>query len=113
MASSSRGCRFGPESCCACAPRDLVELATTADVAVEPIALPMDHPFHLHGFRFQVLDRDGVLEPYVSWKDTVNVPKHSKVRIAVRFEDYAGRWMFHCHILDHEDMGMTGILQIR
>ena len=33
--------------------------------------------------------------------------------IVVRFEDYPGRWMFHCHILDHEDMGMMGILEIR
>ena len=73
----------------------------------------MDHPFHLHGFRFQVLDRDGVPEPYLSWKDSVNVPKHGKVRIAVRFEDFAGKWMFHCHILDHEDMGMMGILLLR
>jgi len=73
----------------------------------------MDHPFHLHGFRFQVLDRDGVPEPYVSWKDSVNVPKHGVVRIVVRFEDYAGKWMFHCHILDHEDMGMMGILEVR
>jgi bilirubin oxidase len=73
----------------------------------------MDHPFHLHGFRFQVLDRDGVPEPYLSWKDSVNVPKHSAVRIAVKFDDFPGKWMFHCHILDHEDMGMMGILQVR
>jgi bilirubin oxidase len=73
----------------------------------------MDHPFHLHGFRFQVLERDGVREPYLSWKDSVNVPKHSRVRVAVKFEDFAGKWMFHCHILDHEDMGMMGILLLR
>ncbi|HET7612684.1 MAG TPA: multicopper oxidase family protein, partial [Gemmatimonadaceae bacterium] len=35
----------------------------------------MDHPFHLHGFQFQVLDRDGVAEPYRSWKDMLNIPK--------------------------------------
>ena len=73
----------------------------------------MDHPFHLHGFQFQVLDRNGVPEPYVSWKDSVNVPKHSKVRIVVRFENFPGKWMYHCHILDHEDMGMMGILEVR
>ncbi len=72
----------------------------------------MDHPFHLHGFQFQVLDRNGVPEPFVSWKDSVNVPKHSKVRFAVRFENFPGKWMFHCHILDHEDMGMMGILEL-
>jgi FtsP/CotA-like multicopper oxidase with cupredoxin domain len=73
----------------------------------------MDHPFHLHGFRFQVLDRDGVPEPYASWKDTVNVPKHETVRLIVKFEDYPGLWMFHCHILDHEDAGMMGVLQVK
>ena len=87
-------------------------LGTTEIWLIENV-VGMDHPFHLHGFRFQVLDRDGVPEPYLSWKDSVNVPKHGRVRIAVRFEDFAGKWMFHCHILDHEDMGMMGILEVR
>jgi bilirubin oxidase len=73
----------------------------------------MDHPFHLHGFQFQVLDRDGVPEPFRSWKDTVNVPKHQTVRLIVRYDDYPGKWMFHCHILAHEDMGMMGVLEVR
>jgi len=72
----------------------------------------MDHPFHLHGFQFQVLDRDGVPEPFRSWKDTVNVPRHSVVHLIVRYTDYAGKWMFHCHIMDHEDQGMMGILEV-
>jgi len=73
----------------------------------------MDHPFHLHGFQFQILDRDGVPEPYRSWKDVVNVRKHQTVRVIVRFDDFPGKWMFHCHILDHEDHGMMGILEVR
>lgn len=73
----------------------------------------MDHPFHLHGFQFQVLDRNGVPEPYRSWKDVVNVPKHETVRFIVRFDDYAGKWMFHCHILNHEDRGMMGVLELK
>lgn len=73
----------------------------------------MDHPFHLHGFQFQILDRDGVPEPYRSWKDVVNVRKHQTVRVVVRFDDFPGKWMFHCHILDHEDHGMMGILEVR
>ena len=73
----------------------------------------MDHPFHLHGFRFQVLDRNGVPEPFRSWKDTVNVPKHETARLIVRYARFPGRWMFHCHILDHEDHGMMGILEVR
>jgi FtsP/CotA-like multicopper oxidase with cupredoxin domain len=86
-------------------------LNTTEIWQVENV-VDMDHPFHLHGFQFQVLDRNGVPEPYVSWKDSVNVPKHAKVRFAVRFENFAGKWMYHCHILDHEDMGMMGILEL-
>jgi FtsP/CotA-like multicopper oxidase with cupredoxin domain len=86
-------------------------LNTTEIWQVENV-VTMDHPFHLHGFQFQVLDRDGVPEPYVSWKDSVNVPKHGKVRFAVRYENFPGKWMFHCHILDHEDMGMMGILEV-
>jgi FtsP/CotA-like multicopper oxidase with cupredoxin domain len=73
----------------------------------------MDHPFHLHGFQFQVLERNGEPEPFVSWKDTVNVPKRQTVRIVVRFDRYPGKWMFHCHILEHEDAGMMGVLEVR
>jgi len=73
----------------------------------------MDHPFHLHGFQFQVLDRDGVKEPYLAWKDMLNIPKHSTARIIVRYDDYPGKWMFHCHILDHEDHGMMGVLEVK
>ena len=72
----------------------------------------MDHPFHLHGFQFQVLDRGGVPEPFSSWKDVVNVRKHETVRFIVRYDDFPGDWMFHCHILDHEDHGMMGVLRV-
>ncbi len=73
----------------------------------------MDHPFHLHGFSFQVLDRNGVPEKDRRWKDTVNVPKHETVRFIVKYDDNPGLWMFHCHILDHEDHGMMGVLQVK
>ena len=73
----------------------------------------MDHPFHLHGFQFQLLDRNGVPERDRCWKDTVNVPKHETVRFIVRFDAHPGKWMFHCHILDHEDHGMMGVLEIK
>lgn len=73
----------------------------------------MDHPFHLHGFQFQVLDRNGVPEKQRKWKDTVNVPKHQTARFVVRFDNYPGKWMFHCHILDHEDAGMMGVLEVK
>jgi FtsP/CotA-like multicopper oxidase with cupredoxin domain len=86
-------------------------LGTTEIWEIENL-VGMDHPFHLHGFQFQVLDRNGAPEPFRSWKDTVNVPKHETVRFVVRFADYPGKWMFHCHILDHEDLGMMGVLSV-
>jgi FtsP/CotA-like multicopper oxidase with cupredoxin domain len=73
----------------------------------------MDHPFHLHGFQFQVLDRNGVPERDRRWKDVVNVPRHQTARFVVRYDDHPGKWMFHCHILDHEDHGMMGILEVK
>jgi FtsP/CotA-like multicopper oxidase with cupredoxin domain len=73
----------------------------------------MDHPFHLHGFQFQVLDRNGVPEPFRAWKDVVNVPKHETARFIVRYDNYPGKWMYHCHILDHEDHGMMGVLEVK
>ena len=72
----------------------------------------MDHPFHLHGFQFQVLERNGVPEPFRAWKDMVNVPKHETAKFIVRYENHTGKWMFHCHILDHEDHGMMGVLEV-
>jgi FtsP/CotA-like multicopper oxidase with cupredoxin domain len=60
-----------------------------------------DHPFHLHGFFFQVLS-DGA----IAWKDTVNVPRKEQVRIAWLADDRPGEWMYHCHILEHHAMGM-------
>ena len=89
-----------------------VRLGATEIWQVENI-VGMDHPFHLHGFRFQVIDRNGVPEKDRRWKDTVNVPKHEEVRFVVKFDDFPGRWMYHCHILDHEDHGMMGILEVK
>lgn len=67
----------------------------------------MDHPFHLHGMFFQILD--GALAG--GNKDTVIVPKESTVKVAVKF-DAPGDWMFHCHILEHAERGMMGVLQV-
>jgi FtsP/CotA-like multicopper oxidase with cupredoxin domain len=71
-----------------------------------------DHPFHLHGFFFQVLDLNGVAPAVREWRDTVNVPVNGTVRIAVDFDARPGMWMFHCHILDHADAGMMGMVHL-
>lgn len=66
------------------------------------------HPFHLHGYFFQVLDDERIPE----WKDTVDLPSESELRIAVRFDERPGTWMYHCHILDHAESGMMGQVRV-
>ena len=71
------------------------------------------HPFHIHDIQFLILDRDGV-PPTASeagWKDTVLVYPNETVRFITQFNTYADPtipFMYHCHILEHEDRGMMG-----
>jgi plastocyanin len=71
-----------------------------------------DHPFHIHGYPFQVLSVGGTLPPVREWRDNVNVPASETLTLAVSFDDRPGTWMFHCHILDHADMGMMALLVV-
>jgi spore coat protein A len=84
------------------------------------------HPIHLHLVRFQILDRQPLDVPeYIynkrtrftgdrfppdanemGWKDTVRAAPHAVTRILVKFEGYAGRYVWHCHIAEHEDNEM-------
>jgi FtsP/CotA-like multicopper oxidase with cupredoxin domain len=72
-----------------------------------------DHPFHLHGFFFQVLDEDGAPPSVREWRDTANVPVDGVMRLLVTFDERPGMWMYHCHILDHADAGMMGMLLLQ
>jgi FtsP/CotA-like multicopper oxidase with cupredoxin domain len=71
----------------------------------------MDHPFHLHGMFFQVLNGRGAAAEHAGWKDTVNVPRETTLSFAVRLGE-PGMWMYHCHILEHAERGMMGELMI-
>jgi FtsP/CotA-like multicopper oxidase with cupredoxin domain len=73
---------------------------------------PVHHPFHLHGFFFQVIEVDGKPPAYLSWEDTVDVPAHGKVRIAWVPDDRPGEWMYHCHILEHHAAGMMAHFEV-
>ncbi|MDF9392836.1 multicopper oxidase family protein [Methylococcus capsulatus] len=80
----------------------------------------MDHPFHQHVNPAQVISISGGDSAYNSlytttpaWKDTVIVPAMGSVRLLVPVKDYAGTTVFHCHILEHEDMGMMGLWDIQ
>ena len=72
----------------------------------------MDHPFHLPTYPFQVLSRNGFPEAVVVWKDVANVRPGETVRIAVPLRDFTGRTVYHCHIVEHEDRGMMGTLEV-
>ena len=72
----------------------------------------MDHPFHIHGNAFQVISRNGQPESLLAWRDTVLVKRGETVRIRIPFKDFAGKTVYHCHVLDHEDLGMMGNLMI-
>ena len=67
------------------------------------------HPFHIHGVQFRIIKRNGTDPPLNErgWKDTVMVDMGEEVRILVKFEK-KGIFMYHCHILEHEDSGMMG-----
>lgn len=75
----------------------------------------MDHPFHIHGTQFQVIERevDGKVAPasYRAWHDTVNLKSGETVRLKM-VQHFKGIRMFHCHILEHEGAGMMGQLQV-
>jgi FtsP/CotA-like multicopper oxidase with cupredoxin domain len=77
---------------------------------------PIPHPMHIHNVQFQVVQRtspgtssyatinQGLVD--TGWKDTVLVWPGERVKVAMMFAPYAGMYMYHCHILEHEDMTM-------
>ena len=73
----------------------------------------MAHPFHIHTNKFQIISQNGQSAPYAAWKDVVSVSPGETVRIRMAFRDYTGKTVYHCHVLDHEDRGMMGILEIQ
>ena len=78
----------------------------------------MAHAMHVHGLQFRVLERsveprfssgrNSVSAGYVDvgWKDTVLVMPGERVRMLLRFEHYDGLYLYHCHMLEHEDSGL-------
>jgi len=79
--------------------------------------MDMPHPMHLHGEQFQIVKREvssgsdnyaSVSSGFIDagWKDTVLVMPGEKVTILKPFNDFKGLFMYHCHNLEHEDMGM-------
>ncbi len=74
---------------------------------------PMDHPVHLHVWPMQIIEQAGQPVDSPVWQDVVNVPARSSVRVRIAFDDFTGKTVYHCHILDHEDSGMMGLIEAR
>ncbi|MEI5583012.1 MULTISPECIES: multicopper oxidase family protein [unclassified Agromyces] len=73
----------------------------------------MPHSFHVHDVQFRVASVDGAAPPpeLAGWKDTIYVRPESEYELVLRFDDFADPdtpYMYHCHLLWHEDMGMMG-----
>lgn len=86
--------------------------------STEMMGQRMIHPIHIHGLQFQIIDRqitpelaaawETVRAGYVDegWKDTVLLMPGERVKVLLRFENYPGLFVYHCHNLEHEDAGM-------
>jgi suppressor of ftsI len=70
------------------------------------------HTFHIHTNDFQVMSVNGRPNRALGWQDTVTVPVRGEVTLRMKFTDFTGRTVYHCHILNHEDGGMMAVLEI-
>ncbi len=72
------------------------------------------HSFHVHDIQFRVFSINGQPPPpnQRGWKDTVLLWPGDEVHLLVSFEDYTGKYMYHCHLLEHEDQGMMGVFEV-
>jgi suppressor of ftsI len=91
------------------------EIVRSGDIEIWKIRneSPLYHPFHIHGVQFQVLSRNGKkpLPIESGWKDTISLLPEETVRVILQFNQESDPnvpFMYHCHILEHEDMGMMG-----
>ncbi|NYF78116.1 multicopper oxidase domain-containing protein [Granulicella arctica] len=101
------------------APNIVVHSGTVEDWVIENHATE-DHIFHIHQIHFQVLEKNGVAINDPAIRDTVDLPYWSgtgaypsvKVRMDFRDSNIIGTFVYHCHILQHEDAGMMGEIQV-
>jgi spore coat protein A len=72
------------------------------------------HPVHIHLIQFQVVDINGVAQDPSSrgWKDVLVAPPNGNITVAARFTGYKGKFLFHCHNLEHEDLGMMADYEV-
>lgn len=72
-----------------------------------------NHPLHLHLVQFRILSHGGRPGQWdAGWKDTIDLEPGQAASILMRFSGYRGRYVFHCHNLEHEDMAMMGNFEV-
>ena len=71
----------------------------------------MQHPLHIHGQRFLILEQNGIPNNNLVWKDTVLLPTGSSTDILLELSN-PGRWMVHCHIAEHLESGMKFVINV-
>ena len=77
------------------------------EIEIWQLTTDIGHPVHLHLVHFQVIS-----DPEMGWKDTVDLVPGRTVKIIMRFSGFKGRYVFHCHNLEHEDMAMMGNFEV-
>jgi spore coat protein A len=81
---------------------------------VSRFATDLHHPVHVHLSPFHIISRNGrPLDPAdIGWKDTLDVHPTEYADVAIRFAGHRGRYLIHCHDLEHEDMGMMAAFEV-
>lgn len=92
-------------------PLFVMKLGTTEEWTIKNVT-GEDHPFHIHVNDFQVMSINGVPYESTGLVDTFKVPAHGEIVIRQRFLDFVGKYVFHCHILAHEDAGMMAAVEV-
>jgi FtsP/CotA-like multicopper oxidase with cupredoxin domain len=88
----------------------VVRLNTTEEWVIRNASTQW-HPFHIHINDYQVVAVNGQPVPVRYSEDTTGVPPFGEITIRTRYRDFPGRWVYHCHILLHEDHGMMGTVR--
>jgi cytochrome oxidase Cu insertion factor (SCO1/SenC/PrrC family) len=72
------------------------------------------HVFHIHQVAFQVLEVNGQPQPFLGYVDSVRLPEQGSIRIRLAFTQpqIVGRFVYHCHLLEHEDKGMMASIEV-
>jgi Putative multicopper oxidases len=71
-----------------------------------------DHIFHIHTNPFELIKVNGQPLAETVWLDTVVLPRNGSLTFRSRFLDFTGRFMIHCHMMNHEDLGMMQVVEV-